>query len=48
MIEKQNIIKYNKILSRGGVKYTEKEAEAIINCLITISQILYKTNLLTQ
>jgi hypothetical protein len=41
-------IKYIKILDTGDKKYSEEEAKAIINCLLTLAQIIHKSNFIIK
>lgn len=43
-----NHIKYIKILNTGGRVYSEEEAKKIINCLLTLAQIIDKSNFIIK
>ena len=42
------MIKYIKILNKGDKVYSEEEAKKIINCLLTLAQIIDKSNFIIK
>ena len=48
MINNPNMIKYIKILNKGDKVYSEEEAKKIINCLLTLAQIIDKSNFIIK